>query len=79
MGRVRCVYTRSAHPSHPAPLAQQLTAAVICAAQAHGLCFSVQKGVRIPPSLRNMIKEAQADVGIKAATHGSLESWAKQV
>ena len=46
--------------------------------QAHGLCFSVQKGVRIPPSLRNMIKEAQADVGIKAATHGSLESWAKQ-
>lgn len=48
--------------------------------QAHGLAFSVQKGVQIPPSLRNMITEAQNDpeVRIRAPTHGNLESWARQ-
>ena len=48
------------------------------AGQAHGLCFSVQPGVRIPPSLVNIYKEMQADLGIPPARHGFLESWAKQ-
>lgn len=46
--------------------------------QAHGLCFSVQPGVRIPPSLVNIYKELQSDLGIPPAPHGFLESWAKQ-
>lgn len=46
--------------------------------QAHGLCFSVQPGVRIPPSLVNIYKELQSDLGIAPARHGFLESWAKQ-
>ena len=46
--------------------------------QAHGLCFSVQPGVRIPPSLVNIYKEMEADLGIPAARHGFLEHWAKQ-
>ncbi|MEO1963163.1 MAG: uracil-DNA glycosylase [Cycloclasticus sp.] len=46
--------------------------------QAHGLCFSVQPDVKIPPSLRNIYKELQADLGISHALHGCLESWAKQ-
>ncbi|MDO4485708.1 MAG: uracil-DNA glycosylase [Bacillota bacterium] len=45
--------------------------------QAHGLCFSVQKGVQIPPSLVNIYKELESDLGIKAPSHGNLESWAK--
>lgn len=48
------------------------------AGQAHGLCFSVQPGVRIPPSLVNIYKEMQSDLGIPPARHGFLESWAKQ-
>jgi uracil-DNA glycosylase len=48
------------------------------AGQAHGLCFSVQPGVRIPPSLFNIYKEMQSDLGIPPARHGFLESWAKQ-
>lgn len=48
------------------------------AGQAHGLCFSVQPGVRIPPSLVNIYKEMQADLGIAPARHGFLESWARQ-
>ncbi len=44
--------------------------------QAHGLCFSVQRGVRLPPSLQNIYKELQEDVGVAPATHGCLESWA---
>lgn len=48
------------------------------AGQAHGLCFSVQPGVRIPPSLVNIYKELQADLGIPPARHGTLESWARQ-
>ncbi|MBB2202956.1 uracil-DNA glycosylase [Gluconacetobacter tumulisoli] len=46
--------------------------------QAHGLCFSVRPGVRIPPSLANIYKEIQADLGIPPARHGFLEHWAKQ-
>jgi uracil-DNA glycosylase len=46
--------------------------------QAHGLCFSVQPGVRIPPSLVNIYKEMQSDLGIPPARHGYLEHWAKQ-
>lgn len=48
------------------------------AGQAHGLCFSVQPGVRIPPSLINIYKELQSDLGIPPASHGFLESWARQ-
>lgn len=46
--------------------------------QAHGLCFSVQKGVKIPPSLINIYKEIQDDLGIVPPSHGQLTSWAKQ-
>lgn len=46
--------------------------------QAHGLCFSVQPGVRIPPSLVNIYKELQSDLGISPAHHGFLEHWARQ-
>ncbi len=46
--------------------------------QAHGLCFSVQPGTRIPPSLVNIYKELQTDLGITPARHGFLEHWARQ-
>ena len=46
--------------------------------QAHGLCFSVPQGVRPPPSLLNIYKELQSDLGIPRPTHGFLEHWAKQ-
>ncbi|KRB61918.1 uracil-DNA glycosylase [Rhizobium sp. Root708] len=46
--------------------------------QAHGLCFSVRPGVRIPPSLVNIYKELQTDLGIPPAKHGFLEHWARQ-
>ncbi len=46
--------------------------------QAHGLCFSVNKGVQIPPSLVNIYKEIKDDLGIDPPDHGYLESWAKQ-
>lgn len=46
--------------------------------QAHGLCFSVQKGVKIPPSLVNIYKELQSDMGYDIPTHGYLVEWAKQ-
>jgi uracil-DNA glycosylase len=46
--------------------------------QAHGLCFSVRPGVRRPPSLTNIYKELQSDLGIAAARHGFLEDWARQ-
>ncbi|WP_303829043.1 uracil-DNA glycosylase [Asticcacaulis taihuensis] len=46
--------------------------------QAHGLSFSVRPGVRIPPSLVNIYKELQGDLGIVPARHGFLEHWAKQ-
>jgi uracil-DNA glycosylase len=46
--------------------------------QAHGLCFSVQPGVRTPPSLVNIYKEMETDLGIPPARHGFLEHWAQQ-
>jgi uracil-DNA glycosylase len=46
--------------------------------QAHGLCFSVLPGVKTPPSLVNIYKELEADLGIVRANHGYLESWAQQ-
>lgn len=46
--------------------------------QAHGLSFSVQPGVRPPPSLQNIFKELQNDCGIPTPNHGCLEKWAKQ-
>ncbi|WP_297688898.1 uracil-DNA glycosylase [uncultured Anaerococcus sp.] len=46
--------------------------------QANGLAFSVKEGVKIPPSLRNIYKELEADLGIPIAGSGSLVSWAKQ-
>jgi uracil-DNA glycosylase len=48
------------------------------AGQAHGLCFSVPFGVRTPPSLVNIYKELQVDLGIPRASHGNLEHWAQQ-
>tara|TARA_Y100000768_G_scaffold370011_1_gene335453 strand:- start:21024 stop:21689 length:666 start_codon:yes stop_codon:yes gene_type:complete len=46
--------------------------------QAHGLCFSVQRGVAIPPSLRNVYKELHSDLGLVPPNHGNLETWAKR-
>ena len=46
--------------------------------QAHGLAFSVPEGVRVPPSLVNIYKELEADLGIPRAAHGNLEAWARQ-
>ncbi|NLN73442.1 MAG: uracil-DNA glycosylase [Bacteroidales bacterium] len=46
--------------------------------QAHGLCFSVPHGIKIPPSLVNIYKEMESDLGIKSPQHGNLEKWAKQ-
>ncbi len=48
------------------------------AGQAHGLCFSVKKGIEPPPSLKNIYKELISDVGITMPTHGELTKWAKQ-
>lgn len=48
------------------------------AGQAHGLCFSVKQGVMFPPSLRNIFKELQSDVGKPIPPHGELTEWAKQ-
>lgn len=45
--------------------------------QAHGLCFSVKKGVTPPPSLVNIFKELNSDLGIPIARHGELTDWAK--
>ncbi|MEO6125072.1 MAG: uracil-DNA glycosylase [Ilumatobacteraceae bacterium] len=46
--------------------------------QAHGLCFSVRRGVAVPPSLQNIYKELQSDLGISPPRHGNLEHWAEQ-
>lgn len=48
------------------------------AGQAHGLCFSVQKGTKAPPSLCNIFKELSDDLGCKVPTHGQLTGWAMQ-
>ena len=46
--------------------------------QAHGLCFSVQDGVKLPPSLINIYKEIKSDLGITEPDNGNLTKWAKQ-
>jgi uracil-DNA glycosylase len=46
--------------------------------QAHGLSFSVQEGVKVPPSLVNIYKELATDCGVVAPGHGNLEHWARQ-
>ncbi len=46
--------------------------------QAHGLCFSVKRGVPAPPSLQNIFKEIESDLGIAPPSHGELTSWARQ-
>ena len=46
--------------------------------QAHGLCFSVENGVDLPPSLQNIYKEIESDLGHKSITNGDLSSWANQ-
>ena len=46
--------------------------------QAHGLCFSVPDGIKIPPSLRNIYKEMRSDLNINTPDSGNLKSWAEQ-
>ena len=46
--------------------------------EAHGLSFSVQKGIKVPPSLKNIYKELERDLGIQPKEHGYLNGWAKQ-
>lgn len=46
--------------------------------QAHGLSFSVPEGIKLPPSLRNIFKEIEADLGISMSTSGDLTAWAQQ-
>jgi uracil-DNA glycosylase len=46
--------------------------------QAHGLCFSVQDGIKPPPSLVNIYKEINKDIGLPIPTHGNLSKWAEQ-
>lgn len=46
--------------------------------QAHGLAFSVPQGVRVPPSLANIYKELESDLGLPRPAHGNLEDWARQ-
>jgi uracil-DNA glycosylase len=46
--------------------------------QAHGLCFSVRSGVAFPPSLLNIFKEIESDLGISSPESGNLERWASQ-
>ena len=48
------------------------------AGQAHGLCFSVQPGIKPPPSLQNMFKELRRDLGFSIPAHGCLQAWANQ-
>jgi uracil-DNA glycosylase len=48
------------------------------AGQAHGLCFSVRRGVRIPPSLANIHRELRDDLGVPIPDHGNLEPWARR-
>ena len=46
--------------------------------QAHGLCFSVPKGIAPPPSVQNIFKELHADLGVPIPSHACLEHWAQQ-
>lgn len=45
--------------------------------QAHGLCFSVNRDISLPPSLKNIYKEIESDLGIKMPAHGDLSAWAE--
>lgn len=46
--------------------------------EAHGLAFSVRAGVKVPPSLKNILKELESDTGLSIPTHGDLTAWARQ-
>lgn len=46
--------------------------------QAHGLCFSVRRGIAVPPSLVNIYRELESDLAITPPAHGNLEAWARQ-
>ncbi len=46
--------------------------------QAHGMCFSVKRGIEPPPSLKNIFKELKSDVGFRIPDHGELTAWAEQ-
>ena len=46
--------------------------------QAHGLSFSVKKGVKVPPSLKNIYKELHNDMRVTIPSHGCLEGWSRQ-
>jgi uracil-DNA glycosylase len=46
--------------------------------QAHGLCFSVRRGIAVPPSLHNIYRELSTDVGATPVRHGDLSTWAEQ-
>lgn len=46
--------------------------------QAHGLCFSVEKDIKLPPSLKNIYKEIESEIGKKSITNGNLTRWAEQ-
>lgn len=46
--------------------------------QAHGLCFSVNKGIPLPPSLQNIYKEIESSLHVKMPNHGDLSNWARQ-
>lgn len=46
--------------------------------QAHGMCFSVKRGIEPPPSLKNIFRELESDVGFKIPGHGELTGWANQ-
>lgn len=46
--------------------------------QAHGLCFSVKQGVKLPPSLNNIFTELKSDLGVNAGPHGDLTKWAER-
>ena len=48
------------------------------AGEAHGLSFSVPRGIDMPPSLRNILRELRDDIGVAQPAHGNLESWASQ-
>jgi uracil-DNA glycosylase len=82
----KLIYPKSAHVFQAFNLAPPADVKVVLLGQdpyhgqgqAHGLCFSVPMGVKPPPSLVNIYKELNADLGIPQPSHGNLVSWAKQ-
>jgi uracil-DNA glycosylase len=82
----KLIYPKSAHVFQAFNLAPPADVKVVVLGQdpyhgqgqAHGLCFSVPMGVKPPPSLVNIYKELNADLGIPQPSHGNLVSWAKQ-